>query len=137
MKPASRKQAADEQAAYGALLVCPKDNNFVKLRDLGQDQAKRGFCLQEALAGRSCGCRSGDAKEDPLASLAIRLEQCQRLVQIFLVLARVEKWMGTRDQDYQFKAAKTWSLRARAAVPELFPAGSLGRAEVGGRRLKA
>ena len=82
----------------------PKDNNFVKLRDLGQDQAKRGFCLQEALAGRSCGCRSGDAKEDPLASLAIRLEQCQRLVQIFLVLARVEKWMGTRDQDYQLKA---------------------------------
>ena len=67
-------------------------------------QDRLELCLQEALAGRGCGCRAGDAEEDLLASLAIRLEQCQRLVQIFLVLARVEKWMGTRDQDYQLKA---------------------------------
>ena len=106
------KQVADEQAAYGVLLVCPEEKNFVKLRDLPQDGLE--VCLQEALAGHGCGRRAGDGEKDLLTSLAIRLEQCQGLFQLASVL-----------------------IAERVAGARLPPAGSLGRAGFGGRRLKS
>ena len=86
------KQVADEQAAYGVLLVCPEEKNFVKLRDLPQDRLQ--VCLQEALAGHGCGRRAGDGEKDLLTSLAIRLEQCQGLFQLASVLIAAECTLG-------------------------------------------
>ena len=78
--------------------MCPEEKNFVKLRDLGQDRLE--VFLQEALAGHGCGRRAGDGEKDLLASLAIRLEQCQGLFQLASVLLAERSRRG--------KAASSW-----------------------------
>lgn len=78
------KQVADEQAAHRVLFVTVKHCHLVKLTDLAQNVLE--VPLKQG-PGRSCRRRGRRYSQvDLLSSLAIRLEQCQGLLQILLVL---------------------------------------------------